>query len=509
MTLNSGTSVEPALAFGPFRLLLTQRILLRGTERLRLGNRALELLLILTEQAGQVVKKRALTERAWPGTFVEEGTLRVQIAALRKVLNERKSATRYIENVTGHGYRFVATVTRLLYREKSPIASDQITEISRPSAVPPRLIGRAPIVASLAARLTKRGLTTIVGPGGVGKTAVALATVEHLRQRSPQGICFVDLGSTTEPHLVLGAIAIALGLTPVSPDPMADIAQFLKHGHTLLVLDSCEHILDVAAQLIEALLRDAPDTHILATSREPLRAKDEVVFRLSPLELPPPATRLCAHEALRFTAIQLFSELATFALHRAALDDADIPFVVDICTRLDGLPLAIELAVLQLDVFGIRGLALCLDDGLGFLTKGHRTALPRHKTLRATLDWSYLRLSPIEQTALCRLAIFTDTFDGESANSVIGDEAQGAAETLAILTDLAAKSLLVVQVDDDQVVYRLLNTTKAYALEKLSTSLESLHLARGRTLSEARTALHLCIGSLEPPELPCLLAAAS
>jgi predicted ATPase/DNA-binding winged helix-turn-helix (wHTH) protein len=464
MTLN--------VAFGPFVLNPTQRVLLRGDRPVRLGSRAREILICLVERAGTVVSKNDLIRRVWPETVVEEGTLRVHIASLRKILGEDRDRVRYVENVTGHGYRFVATVTRHGNTTPSPPPT---AEPATPTPMT-RLIGRKDLVSTIADQLRQRRLMTIVGPGGMGKTTVACATADFTRNAYPHGVCFVDLGSVPSPRLIFGRLAAALGLTTVAADPLPYIMQFLHAHRMLIVLDNCEHVIDAAALLAEKLLSGSTAVRILATSREPLRVKDESVLRLDPLELPPPGAQTTATDALRYPAVQLFAERAAACLHHFQLTDADIPTVVEICRKLDGLPLAIELAAARVDVFGIRGLAACLNDRLGFLTRGPRTAIPRHRTLRATLDWSYELLPEVEQTALRRLSVFAGRFADVSAAAIICDAGTDSTGVLNILTDLAAKSLITVKTCGDQVWYQLLNTSRAYAAEKLEASTEAARI---------------------------------
>jgi predicted ATPase/DNA-binding winged helix-turn-helix (wHTH) protein len=480
MTANVATSRETAIAFGPFVLNPTQRVLLRGDRPVRLGSRAREILICLVERAGTVVSKNELIKRVWPHTVVEEGTLRVHIASLRKILGEGRTQTQtqYVENVTGHGYRFVATVTRAAEPEHDgesvrvllgPVSIEQTPAVCAPVT---RLIGRKDVVAMITDQLQRRRLMTLVGPGGMGKTTVAWAAAEFTRDSYPSGVCFVDLGSVASPRLIFGRLAAALGLATVASDPLPYIMQFLQDRRMLIVLDNCEHVIDAAALLAEKLLAGSAVVRILATSREPLRVKDESVLRLAPLELPPVTAATTAAEALRYPAIQLFAERAAACLHHFALADCDVPTVVDICRKLDGLPLAIELAAARVDVFGIRGLSACLNDRLGFLTRGHRTAVPRHRTLRATLDWSYELLPAVEQSALRRLSVFAGHFDATAASAVICDTGTEPTSILNTLTDLAAKSLITVHAAGDQVSYQLLNTSRAYAAEKLQGSVE-------------------------------------
>lgn len=485
MTVNMATSRATAIAFGPFVLNPAQRVLLRGDQPVRLGSRAREILIFLVERAGTVVSKNELIKRVWPQTIVEEGTLRVHIASLRKILGEGRAQTRYVENVTGHGYRFVATVTWPAETESAQSESPGIDDTAHPALGPvsieqapvscapmTRLFGRQDVVARIADQLQHRRLMTIVGPGGMGKTTVAWAAADFTRNAYPSGVCFVDLGSVPSPRLVFGRLAAALGLATVASDPVPYIMQFLQAHRMLIVLDNCEHVIDAAALLAEKLLSGSAAVRILATSREPLRVQDESVLRLAPLELPPETAESTAAEALRYPAIQLFAERAAASLHHFQLADRDVATVVDICRKLDGLPLAIELAAARVDVFGIRGLAACLNDRLGFLTRGHRTAVPRHRTLRATLDWSYELLPDMEQSALRRLSVFAGRFDATAASAIISDSGADPTSVLNILTDLAAKSLVTVHAAGDQMSYQLLNTSRAYAAEKLQASTE-------------------------------------
>jgi predicted ATPase/DNA-binding winged helix-turn-helix (wHTH) protein len=478
-TYDPSTWSGQGIAFGPFRLYPEQRVLSRADVPLRLGSRAREILLLLVERAGEIVTKSELIARVWPNTIVEEGTLRVHIAALRKALGDGQAGMRYVENVTGHGYRFVAPLTRVDEAPSAPVAQAPGADHSHniPIALT-RMVGRAPVVATLASRLPHERFVTIVGPGGIGKTTVALATADHLHNLYPHGVGFVDLASITDPLLTPGTVASALGLTTVSQDLLPSIIEFLKHKQMLIVLDNCEHVVEAAALLAEQLLAGAPRVHLIATSRESLCARGECVLRLAPLELPPPAAALTAAEALSFPAIQLFAERAMASLHTFELTDADVPTVTNICRRLDGLPLAIELAAARVDLFGIRGLATRLDDRLRLLTRGRRTAVPRHQTLRATLDWSYEILPRAEQIALRRLAVFAGAFDTRSGRAVIADDEVHAADVLDVLANLAAKSLLAVHPAGEQVLYRLLDTSRAYALEKLEDSHESSEIKR-------------------------------
>jgi predicted ATPase/DNA-binding winged helix-turn-helix (wHTH) protein len=467
-------SLTRAWRFGPFRLLPEQQALFEGDREVRLGSRAFEILRVLVERAGTLVTKDQLIAAVWSDVFVEESTLRVHIAALRKALGDGPGGVRYIVNVTGRGYRFVA-----------PIALEQALEAPRLIALATgethgqlpvlrtRVIGRDDIIDELSALLPHRRFLSIVGPGGIGKTTVAIALAEKLAPAYRHGVRFIDLGSLAEAHRVVSTVASGLDLQTLSPTPATELIAFLRDRETLLVLDTCEHLVDPVARLAETVFASAPGVHMLATSREPLRATGEWVYRVPSLGLPAAATGpLTGADALSFPAIQLFAERATASLETFILNDANASVVADICHRLDGNPLAIEIAAARVDFFGIAGLAGRLGNWLPVLSAGRRTAVPRHQTLRGMLDWSYELLTSSEQAILRRLAIFRRSFTLEAAAAIAGSD------SLEGIANLAAKSLIAVDVSADIVRYRLLDITRAYAGDKLAESEDAPDIAR-------------------------------
>jgi predicted ATPase len=395
------------------------------------------------------------------------------MSALRKALGDGRLGRRYVENISGRGYRWLAPVTRL--REtKTPRATQEAQE-DPPSRLPARItrmIGREEVVSTLASRVLQQRFVTIVGPGGIGKTTVALAIAERLSAAYPHGALFVDLAPLTDQRLVVSTLASVLGVTNLADDPLSEILKHLSDRQMLIVFDNCEHVIDVAAQLVETVLMHVPGVRALTTSREPLRATGESVYRLQPLAIPPPSTTLTRAKVLAFPALELFVERAVACLNTFELQDADVPIVAEICRKLDGNPLSIELAAARVDMFSVRGLATRLDDCFQLLTRGRRTSLARHQTLRATLDWSYELLSPREQVILRRIAVFTAAFDLESATAVATDDEIGASEVFDALALLVAKSLLTVDISGEQTLFRLLDTPRLYALEKLTNSQE-------------------------------------
>ncbi|PZW48265.1 transcriptional regulator [Humitalea rosea] len=468
---------QGVLGFGPFQLFVTQKLLLEGDQPVRLGGRALDILTLLAQRAGQVVAKDELMAQAWPNLAIEETNLRVQVAALRKVLGESDSGARYIINVAGRGYSFVAPVAAIDRPgpEAAP-APDGIRPYTLPTALS-RIIGRGGEVAALVAQLQQRRLVTIVGAGGVGKTTVALAVAGQLAPCFIHHACLVDFGALAHPDLVCGALRAALRVPAGTEAGIAGLTHFLREMQMLIVLDSCEHLLEAVSPLAEALLRAAPGVRILATSRERLRAEGEWVYRLPSMDLPP-RTQLTAREAMASPAVQLFVERASASQDGFVLTDADAPFAADICRRLEGIPLALELAAAGVGALGLRELAARIDDRFELLVKGRRTALPRHRTLRATLDWSCQLLSPREREIMRRLSVLRGSFTLEAATAVAQPAGSTAATFFNDIADLADKSLITVDISRPQTRYRLLDTTRTYLLEKLAEAGELAAVAR-------------------------------
>src|SRR5215813_981058 len=466
------------VAFGPFRLLPARQLLLDGDTPVHLGSRACEILTALVERAGQLLSNQELMRRVWPDTFVEDGNLRVHVAALRRALRDGQAGNRYITNVPGRGYCFVAPIS---VREETEETAPVPRVVERPTDVPVPLahvVGRSDIVPALAAQLKLHRFVTVLGPGGIGKTTVAVAVANGLLDSFRDGVRFVDLAPLTDPLLVPSALAAQLGVGIRSEKSLASLIAFLKEKELLVVLDSCEHVIEAAALLAEDIFRGTKAVHILATSREALRAEGERVHRLPPLSFPTTTAGLRAADALEFPSIQLFVERAAASLGAFDLTDAEAPLVADICRRLDGIALAIEIAASRVDVFGVAGLAARLNDRFQLLMQGRRTALPRHRTLGATLDWSYSYLPEFERLVLRRLAIFAGTFTMESASAVVAGDATTSAQVVDAIADLVAKSLVSAGVEGPIALYRLLDTTRAYVLVKLEESGDFGRLAR-------------------------------
>src|SRR6267378_8019779 len=342
---------EETFAFGSFRLLPAQRMLLEDGKPLRVGSRAFDILVSLVESAGETIGKDQLIARTWPDAVVEGGALRVHVAALRKALGEGRAGKRYIANIQGRGYSFIAPVTR----EQRQPTNGAAVRGNLPSSLT-RIVGRDDIIAALTTQLARRRFLTIVGPGGIGKTTVAIAVAETLRTSYRDGVWFVALASLADPDLVPSSLGAVLGISLPRVNPVFGLTAWLRDKHALIVLDSCEHVVGAAAALAEAVLKAAPRIHILATTREPLRAEGEWLHRLAPLEIPPDSTDLAPRDALRYSAVQLFDDRAQATVDGFVFDDQDVNALLEICRRLDGVPLALELAAARVDAFGVKGL---------------------------------------------------------------------------------------------------------------------------------------------------------
>src|SRR6202030_721006 len=297
---------ERAISFVSFRLLPSQRLLLEGDQPVRLGSRALDILAVLADNAGRVVPKEELIARVWPGIFVEESNLKIQVSALRRAVGDGQGSARYIVTVPGRGYEFVAPVRRT---EEPLVAPPPVVAKPANHTLPvavTRMIGREETVASLISRLARERLVTIVGPGGIGKTTLALAAAEAMLSTFEDGVWFIDLAPLTDPRLVPRALATVLGFH--AEDPLPGLVASLPGKRMLVILDNCEHVIEAAAGLAAILLRSSPCISILAPSREPLEVAGERHYRLRPLATPSPSPVLTAAAAQSFPAVQLFLE---------------------------------------------------------------------------------------------------------------------------------------------------------------------------------------------------------
>ncbi|MGX9964444.1 ATP-binding protein [Roseomonas sp. F4] len=479
------TETATAFAFGPFHLVPDRRALTAEGREVPIRGRAFDLLLALVERRDQVVSKDELMALVWPGRVVEEGNLTVHVAALRKLLGRGIIAT-----LSGRGYRFVAPVTVLPVqdpRQARPNPAQEAPEAAiaapRSAAMPrplTRLVGRDAELDRLAAQLREARLVTVVGAGGVGKTRLALATADRAAGRAEEGVWLADLGPLEDPRLVGTTIAAALGLDPGGGDALRAVVACLGSRRGLLVLDGCEHLLRAAADAAEAILRSCPGIAILATSREPLRAEGERLHRLQPLESAAADVAITATQLADYPASALFVDRAGAALGAFVPGDAEAAEVMRICRRLDGIPLAIELAAPALRAMTLAELRARLDRHFGPLTAGRRTALARQQTLRATIGWSLDLLEPAERALLLRLSVFGGSWSSDAAAFVAGEVAGGAEDISALIAALVDKSLVQADLSGAQARYRLLDSTRYYAAEQLPA--RELAAARGSVL---------------------------
>ncbi len=474
-----------AYRFGSFEVQPNQRRLLVDGHPVALGPRAFDVLLALAERAGQLVTKNELLDLVWPGLVVEENNLQVQISTLRKLLGPHAIAT-----IPGRGYQWALAPDDA---PAQPAPSDAASAASSAgsAALPevptelPALYGRSEDVAAVRDLILRHALVTVVGPAGIGKTRLAEAVARDLRDRFVDGARLVELAPLADPTLVAITVARAIGLVTGDPGIALELTvQALSDRRLLLVLDNCEHLLDAVDQVVAALRKGAPRVHVLATSQELLRHPDEHVYRLGALALPAEVTSARACEA---GAIELFAARVQAHEPRFLVSEANVAAVVDICRRLDGIPLAIELAAARVPLLGVEGVRERLDERFRLLTAGSRLAMRRHQTLRAALEWSYSLLSEPEQRIFDGLGVFAGGFSLESALRLATDAEIDEWAALDHLGAIVDKSLLIA--DAGSARYRMLETTRAFALERLA--------ARGETLPMLRRHAEVMLALLE------------
>jgi predicted ATPase/DNA-binding winged helix-turn-helix (wHTH) protein len=469
--MNSGSELPAQITFGRFRLMPHRREILLEDQPIRLGSRAFDVLMALIEARGSVVSKDDLMARVWPNQMVEENNLEVQVSTLRAVLGAERAL---IRTVSRRGYQFTGELR--FPPENVEVQANIGPETNLPQPVS-KLIGRDDDLDEILRLAAAQRLVTLTGTGGIGKTRLALAVGQRLLPQFGDGVWLVELAPLTDPGLLPTAVAAAIGLELVDGTVTAErVASALTGKELVLLLDNCEHQLDAAALIAEALLRANRSALVIATSREPLRVEGEQIYPVPPLSVPA-ATIGDNTDTLEYAAVQLFVEKARAAKFEFAPDERSMAMLAAICRRLDGIPLAIELAAARVAALGIEELNVRLDECLSLLTGGRRTALPRQQTLRATLDWSYRLLPESERVLLRRLAIFAGQFSLEAAATVAASLDLSELDTIDCLSNLVAKSLVVRDVKSAIARYRLLDTTRAYALEKLGESAERERIA--------------------------------
>ncbi|MBB3979728.1 putative ATPase/DNA-binding winged helix-turn-helix (wHTH) protein [Rhizobium azooxidifex] len=467
------------LQFDDYEIDIEQRRLTENGQPLRLGGRAFDILSALVCRAGEVVTKEELITLVWPTTIVDEGSLRVNLVALRKALGDH--ARHLIETIPGRGYVFAGSVRQISREETAP---EPISHFADPLVgtlprMPRRLIGRNEYIRSTLDLLDTARLLTLAGPGGIGKTAIAVFCANAVAER--KRVVFIDLATLTDGQVLLSTLATQLGLSTFGDDVLPGIVAELSKKPTLLLLDGCERIVDAAANSAEVILRESPTTQILATTREPLRTSMEKVRQVAPLEFPPDLEE--SSDPGDSPAVELFTSLAALAGDSIDLSGrANLRLVADIVRSLDGIPLAIELAAAHLFDMDLPSLHRSVAEPIAFLRRGRRTAPPRQQTMKATLDWSYSTLSDEEKELLLRLSVFAGTFSTDAAFAV-SERADDPDTFHEAFDGLFLKSLLVVTQRGGS--FRLLLTTRDYAREKLAET----HFSTSCRLAHARYCL--------------------
>ncbi|NNA48698.1 winged helix-turn-helix domain-containing protein [Pseudomonas lactis] len=440
-----------AVSFGPYTFHRQQRLVSKAGWPVPLGGRALDILAVLLEAPGHFISKATLIERVWPNSVVEESNLRVHIAALRRALD----GPRWILNHPQRGYCFAAPAQDAL-----PTLLPQHNLAARLSPV----WGRDELVGVLARRLAAQRLLTLTGVAGIGKSTLALALAERALPRYRDGVWWLDMAVVQAPSELLGSLARGLQLHS-TPDSFNELGRRLASRQLLLILDGADLLLGACRQLLRALGETAPGVSVLITSREALLAPGEWVVRVPRLAVPSPSANV--EQAMACPAVQLFVARARANQQRFNLRPQDLAPLRDLCRRLDGLPLALELAAAQVDALGIGGVQMQVRTGLQVLARGRRTAVERHRSLTAALDWSYERLSLPECWLFLQLSLFkmAVTLPGLS-DMVAGTELEHA-DLSYLLARLVNVSLLSVEPGLGQPRYRLLNCVRSYALGQL------------------------------------------
>ena len=476
-----GADVRPVYASGECEIDLARRELRVLGSAVPVGGRAFEMIEALAQSAGELVTKDELMNRIWPGAIVMENTLHVHTAAVRKALGPYRGL---LKTEPGRGYRLLGdwTVRRhdaapapvRLQPERvfGPSPTTNLPEVVTP------LVGRAAAVQQVRDLLSAYRIVTLTGPGGIGKTTLALQIARRVLAEFNDGGWLVELASLSDPDLVPSAVATVLGLKLDGETISAEaVARTVGERNLLLVLDNCEHTIDAAATLAETFVRLCPRTSILATSREVFRIDGECVYRVPPLDVPA-LGQVAADDILAHGAVELFVTRALALDSDFSLRSDNIKAIAAICRHLDGIPLAIEFAAARAAALGIAQVAGSLRDRFALLTSGRRSAVPRHRTLRAVLDWSYEPLPESERLLFRRLAIFPTGFTIDAAVAVMTGSGVDASSVIEGIANLVAKSMVTLDKSEASTRWYLLETTRAYAREKLALHDEVEHAAR-------------------------------
>ena len=473
------------VAFGPYRLFPHLRRLERAGQSVELGSRAFDILCVLTARAGEIVANRDLMARVWGRAVVGEGSLRFHINALRRALARDAVGVEYIKNVTRRGYAFIAPVQKTVLGEPARTDTFRIELEKHPRRLG-KIVGRDAEIQEIVALLNRTRFVTIVGSGGVGKSTLALEVACRLREQFDL-VRFVDLEPIKDASRVASAVASALGLVVPSANPVSSLSAYLREKRVLLIIDTCEHILEPAALLTEQIFHGSLGSAILATSQEALRADGERAYTLGPLGTPDEDAQLRPEEAMRYPAVELFVSKARETVAHFQLTASNVAVIGAICHRIDGIPLAIELAAGRAGTLAPPTILALLNSQFALSWPGRRTAAERHRTLGAAIAWTVELLDERERVLLRRLAVFSGPFDLEAVQQVTGGTILPVDSIAEALSNLVAKSLVssssLERATDvgnlrHSTHFWLLGMTHAFASQMLEDSGESTWVAQ-------------------------------
>ena len=477
-------TAEQKFSFAEFELDTATRRLLKAGQPITLNPKAFDLLSVLVSEHGRILSKDELLETVWANQFVEENNLTVHISALRKIFGEKKGEHRFIATVPGKGYKFVAEVNHAPIENFRANQNNSNADDSEQTALQiaasdrfvadETLVGRAREIVEIKNLIGRvaPNLITLTGAGGAGKTSLARAVGDDLQAEFADGVFFVELAAIRDAELVAPTIMKTLGATESDNQNFAEtLKNFLRDRRVLLILDNFEQIIR-AAPLVKELLAAAANLKILITSRIALRLENETEFVVAPLAVPPEDAHLSFEKLSDFSAVRLFLKRAKIVKPHFNLNGENAAAIAGICRRLDGLPLAIELAAARVKLLSPQSIYTRLEHSLNLLTRSQSAS---QRTMRETINWSYELLEPDERNLFRRLAVFVGGFTIEAAENVNGNEWTMTSQTvLDLLTALAENNLLAIKEQTDGGVrLQMLEVVREFALECLETSGEA------------------------------------
>ncbi len=464
------TDLAVRYRFARFELQPDERRLLEANAPVIVGPRAFDLLIALAARAGHLVSKEDLLERVWPKVIVEEAALQMQISSLRKILGRDAIVT-----VTGRGYRFALPVTCV---GAAPAPAAALRKHNLPQSLT-SFIGREQQISELQGLLRKNRLVTLTGAGGCGKTRLAMQMVADLVPAYPDGIWLVEFAALADPRLLPHSVAHVLGLKEQPDKALTQtITEYLAPRHLLLILDNAEHLLEACARFADTVLRKCAKVGVLVTSRERLGIAGELTYRVPPLSMSCTEQRVTAGRISECESVRLLVERVQLQLPHFVVTEQNAPALGSICRRLEGIPLAIELAAVRVRSMPVEEVSRRLDQRFDLLTGGSRTALPRHRTLRTLIDWSYDLLSDAEQALLCRASVFSGGWTMEAAERVCVGDTVDTENLVDVLTSLVDKNLVLAQARHGATRYGLLETVRHYARDRLRERGDDMNLMR-------------------------------